>query len=87
MRGRFEVIEVDAQGRPRRVLRQNVETGEMGEEEFVEGYGPLTPPEANTALWGEDAQGRPLAQGYAAWKGREAVHEYDPIRRMEKEQR
>ena len=87
MSGRYQVLEVDAEGRPRRVLRQDVVTGELGEEEWVEGRGPLTPPEANVHLRGEDAQGRPLAQGVAAGRGRGAAHEYDPICRMEKEQR
>jgi hypothetical protein len=41
MSERFEVISVDGRtGRPRRVLRQDVVTGEVWEEEWPEGYRP-----------------------------------------------
>jgi hypothetical protein len=83
-KGRFEVIEVDARGRPRRVLRQDVVTGEMGEEEWAEGRGPLTAPEENVHLRGVDAQNRPIAAGYSA-RGVGAVSDYNPVSRMEKE--
>jgi hypothetical protein len=42
--GKYEVISVDAHGRPRRVLRQDAGTGEAWEEEWVEGHRPAIGP-------------------------------------------
>jgi hypothetical protein len=78
---RIEVKEVDAQGRPRWVLRQDCVTGQMGPEKWAEGYGPPTPPEQNRALTQEE-----LASLGAA-PGRGAISAYDPIQRFEEETR
>jgi hypothetical protein len=74
---RIDVKEVDAQGRPRWVLRQDCVTGQTGAEQWAEGYGPLTPLEQNRALSQEE-----LAQ-LGAGPGRGAVSAYDPIAKFE----
>ena len=40
LKERFEVLEVDAQGRPAWVRRLDCVTGEISEVEFVKGYRP-----------------------------------------------
>jgi hypothetical protein len=76
---RIEVKEVDAQGRPSLVLRQDCVTGAIGAEQWAEGYGPLTPLEQNRWLTQEE-----LAQ-LGTGPGRGAVSAYDPIQRFEAE--
>jgi hypothetical protein len=99
MRGRFEVVSVDAQGRPRRVWCQDA-NGNAWEEEWPEGVGPPAGPEDNRHLRGEELQRCkrygmadveetrrvPLAIGLARGPGRGAVSNYNPLDAL-KEQR